>query len=121
MAVLMRPIRRARHSSSSTVNEDCVKSILVWFVIANERFKAEICSSISKAAPDFCTVYVVSKGGKVTSVRQAVRQAPAVSPLRTMIQGPKPEPVHAQKWTPPAPAPAPASSGAPMFQENHIM
>ncbi|XP_066332677.1 U-box domain-containing protein 35-like [Miscanthus floridulus] len=80
------------------------------------RFKAEICSSISKAAPDFCTVYVVSKGGKVTSVRQAVRQAPAVSPLRTMIQGPKPEPVHAQKWTPPPP-----SSGTPMFQENHIM
>jgi len=63
-------------------------------------------------------VYVVSKGGKVTSVRQAVRQAPVVSPLRTMIQGPKPEPepVHAQKWTPPPP-----SSGTPMFQENHIM
>ncbi|AQK55954.1 U-box domain-containing protein 52-like [Zea mays] len=79
------------------------------------RFKAEICNTISKSAPDFCTVYVVSKGGKVTSVRQAVRQAPAVSPLRTMIHGPKPEPepVHAQKWTPPPPPPA--------VQDNHIM
>jgi len=52
-------------------------------------------------------VYVVTKGGKVNSVRQAIRQAPAVSPLRTMIQGPKPEQqVHAaaQKWTPPPPS-----------------
>ncbi|KAL6911609.1 hypothetical protein ACP4OV_000414 [Aristida adscensionis] len=75
------------------------------------RFKADISSSISKAAPDFCTVYVVSKAGKVTSVRQAVRQAPAVSPLRTMIQGPKPEPAAvAHKWGPP-----------PSSRENHIM
>uniref|UniRef100_A0A0D9VLY7 Protein kinase domain-containing protein n=1 Tax=Leersia perrieri TaxID=77586 RepID=A0A0D9VLY7_9ORYZ len=67
------------------------------------RFKADIPSSISKTAPDFSTVYVVSKGGKVTSMRQAVRQAPAVSPLRTMIQGPKPDHAPTQKWTPPPP------------------
>jgi hypothetical protein len=78
------------------------------------RFKADIPSSVSKTAPDFTSVYVVNKGGKVTSVRQATRPAPSVSPLRTMIQGPQapkaplpPEPQQApppaQKWTPPPP------------------
>ncbi|WVZ73365.1 hypothetical protein U9M48_021677 [Paspalum notatum var. saurae] len=86
------------------------------------RFKAEICSTISKTAPDFCTVYVVTKGGKVTSVRQAVRQAPAVSPLRTMIQGPKHhEAAPAQKWTPPPPWRGDVAAVTPMFQENQIM
>lgn len=42
-------------------------------------------TNISKAAPDFCTVYVISKG-KVQSVRNAVRAAPTVSPLRAQIQ-----------------------------------
>ncbi|TVU28868.1 hypothetical protein EJB05_20404 [Eragrostis curvula] len=86
------------------------------------RFKADISSSISKTAPDFCTVYVVTKGGKVSSVRQAIRQAPTVSPLRTMIQGPKPEQVSTQKWTPPPPPAARGdAAGTPNFQENHIM
>uniref|UniRef100_A0A0D3FBD8 RING-type E3 ubiquitin transferase n=1 Tax=Oryza barthii TaxID=65489 RepID=A0A0D3FBD8_9ORYZ len=87
------------------------------------RFKAEISSSISKTAPDFSTVYVVSKGGKVTSVRQAVRQAPAVSPLRTMIQGPKPDNVSTQKWTPPPPPSTtrPDIAGTPKIQDNFIM
>ncbi|KAL6635259.1 hypothetical protein ACP70R_027930 [Stipagrostis hirtigluma subsp. patula] len=82
------------------------------------RFKAEISTSISKTAPDFCTVYIVSKGGKVSSVRQAIRQAPAVSPLRTMIQGPKAEPAPAQKWTPPPPPSRGDAAAAPSFQEN---
>lgn len=88
-----------------------------------KRFKAEISSSISKTAPDFSTVYVVSKGGKVTSVRQAVRQAPAVSPLRTMIQGPKPDNVSTQKWTPPPPPSTtrPDIAGTPKIQDNFIM
>ncbi|KAK3159306.1 hypothetical protein QOZ80_2AG0148420 [Eleusine coracana subsp. coracana] len=89
------------------------------------RFKADISSSISKTAPDFCTVYVVTKGGKVSSVRQAIRQAPAVSPLRTMIQGSKPEhkpeQVSTQKWTPPPPPARGDAAGTPHFQENHIM
>jgi len=86
------------------------------------RFKAEISSTISKTAPDFCTVYVVTKGGKVNSVRQAIRQAPAVSPLRTMIQGPKPDQVHAaaQKWTPPPPSRGDVAA-TPMMQDNPIM
>ncbi|XP_040376649.1 U-box domain-containing protein 52-like [Oryza brachyantha] len=86
------------------------------------RFKADIPSSISKTAPDFTTVYIVSKGGKVTSMRQATRQAPAVSPLRTMMQGPKPEHVPTQKWTPPPPATTRGdTAGTPQLQDNFIM
>ncbi|CAO2047234.1 unnamed protein product [Urochloa humidicola] len=89
------------------------------------RFKAEICSTISKTAPDFCTVYVVTKGGKVTSVKQAIRQAPAVSPLRTMIQGHKPDHAHAlalaQKWAAPTPPSRGDAVGTPMVQDNPIM
>ncbi|XP_072998765.1 U-box domain-containing protein 35-like isoform X1 [Typha latifolia] len=46
---------------------------------------ADICTSISKGAPDFCSVYVISKG-KVSFIKNAIRQAPTVSPLRTEIQ-----------------------------------
>nr|CAD1840295.1 unnamed protein product [Ananas comosus var. bracteatus] len=50
------------------------------------RFKStDVSTSISRNAPDFCTVYVISKG-KVSSQRNAVRAAPAVSPLRAQIQ-----------------------------------
>ncbi|KAF0902014.1 hypothetical protein E2562_011840 [Oryza meyeriana var. granulata] len=45
------------------------------------RFKADIPTTISKGAPDFCTVYVINNG-KVSSVRNSIRQAPRVSPLR---------------------------------------
>ncbi|XP_068642594.1 U-box domain-containing protein 35-like [Aristolochia californica] len=49
------------------------------------RFKAaDVPTSVSKGAPDFCTVYVISKG-KISSVRSATRPAPAMSPLRTQI------------------------------------
>ncbi|KAM0834120.1 hypothetical protein ACQ4PT_063824 [Festuca glaucescens] len=98
------------------------------------RFKPDIPSSVSKTAPDFTSVYVVNKGGKVTSVRQATRPAPSVSPLRTMIQGPQgpkgplpPEPQQApappaQKWAPPA-ATRGDSAGTPtmQMQDNFIM
>ncbi|KAM0870316.1 hypothetical protein ACQ4PT_040106 [Festuca glaucescens] len=98
------------------------------------RFKPDIPSSVSKTAPDFTSVYVVNKSGKVTSVRQATRPAPSVSPLRTMIQGPQgpkgplpPEPQQApappaQKWAPPA-ATRGDSAGTPtmQMQDNFIM
>ncbi|XP_024031652.1 U-box domain-containing protein 52 [Morus notabilis] len=46
------------------------------------RFKVtDIPSSVTKGAPDFCNVYVISKG-KVQSQRSALRPAPANSPLR---------------------------------------
>lgn len=35
-----------------------------------------------KGAPDFCTVYVISKSGKISSTRSAARLAPFVHPLR---------------------------------------
>ncbi|WOL13834.1 U-box domain-containing protein 52-like [Canna indica] len=50
------------------------------------RFKThDITTNVSKGVPDFCTVYVISKG-KVSAMRNAVRAAPAVSPLRAQIQ-----------------------------------
>ncbi|XP_020596129.1 U-box domain-containing protein 52-like, partial [Phalaenopsis equestris] len=50
------------------------------------KSSSDVPSSISKSAPDFCSVYVISKG-KVASVRNAVRPPP-VSSIR--------EEVHAQ-------------------------
>ncbi|XP_027344842.1 U-box domain-containing protein 35-like [Abrus precatorius] len=49
------------------------------------RFKSSTPSSILKGVPDFCTVYVISKG-KVSSVRKATRPAPHASPLLNDIQ-----------------------------------
>ena len=46
------------------------------------RFKAtDIPGSVGKGAPDFCNVYVISKG-KIQSMRSASRPAPSNSPLR---------------------------------------
>ncbi|CAN8258693.1 unnamed protein product [Cochlearia groenlandica] len=42
-------------------------------------------SNVAKAAPDFCTVYVISKG-KISSVRNATRIAPYKSPLMGQIE-----------------------------------
>ncbi|VYS57998.1 unnamed protein product [Arabidopsis thaliana] len=42
-------------------------------------------SNVAKAAPDFCTVYVISKG-KISSVRHASRAAPYRSPLMGQIE-----------------------------------
>ncbi|XP_022952249.1 U-box domain-containing protein 35-like isoform X1 [Cucurbita moschata] len=50
------------------------------------RFKtSSVGGSVSKGAPDFCTVYVISKG-KVSSVRNASRSAPSFSPLHEHLQ-----------------------------------
>ncbi|KAK4745997.1 hypothetical protein SAY87_012309 [Trapa incisa] len=49
------------------------------------RFKASsISSSVSKAAPDFCNVYIISKG-KVSTMRNSSRPAPYASPLLEQI------------------------------------
>ncbi|KAL8533071.1 hypothetical protein ACS0TY_009356 [Phlomoides rotata] len=45
--------------------------------------------SVSKAAPDFCTIYVISKT-KISSVKNTTRVAPFESPLMTRIQQAKP-------------------------------
>ncbi|KAI9084507.1 hypothetical protein K1719_033495 [Acacia pycnantha] len=50
------------------------------------RFKSSsVPSGVSKGAPDFCTVYVISKG-KISSVRNASRPAPHTSPLLSKMQ-----------------------------------
>ncbi|GAB2268612.1 hypothetical protein Dimus_003567 [Dionaea muscipula] len=50
------------------------------------KFKhTDVATTVSKAAPDFCTVYVISKG-RISSVRNAVRSAPFSSPLEKKIQ-----------------------------------
>uniref|UniRef100_A0A2N9FL44 RING-type E3 ubiquitin transferase n=1 Tax=Fagus sylvatica TaxID=28930 RepID=A0A2N9FL44_FAGSY len=49
------------------------------------RFKAtDVPGSIAKGAPDFCNVYVISKG-KIQTMRSASRPAPPVSPLRSQL------------------------------------
>ncbi|RRT33729.1 hypothetical protein B296_00054638 [Ensete ventricosum] len=45
----------------------------------------DISANICKSVPDFCTVYIISKG-KISSMRNAVRSAPVVSStLRSQI------------------------------------
>uniref|UniRef100_A0ACD5ZSJ3 Uncharacterized protein n=1 Tax=Avena sativa TaxID=4498 RepID=A0ACD5ZSJ3_AVESA len=71
------------------------------------RFKADIPTTICKGAPDFCTVYVINKGNKVSSQRNSIRQAPRVSPLRSQIQNLS----NAAAAKPPEPAlPVPSNS-----------
>ncbi|KAK1309394.1 U-box domain-containing protein 34 [Acorus calamus] len=49
------------------------------------RFKsADVPTTVTKGAPDFCSVYVISKG-KISCMRSAVRAAPNISPLRAQI------------------------------------
>uniref|UniRef100_A0A2P2KB24 RING-type E3 ubiquitin transferase n=1 Tax=Rhizophora mucronata TaxID=61149 RepID=A0A2P2KB24_RHIMU len=48
--------------------------------LLSRKFKADVPSSVSKGAPDFCNVYVISKG-KISSARNASRAAPFTSPV----------------------------------------
>lgn len=49
------------------------------------RFKTtDIPGTVSKGAPDFCSVYIIAKG-KISSMRSASRSAPTVSPLRNQL------------------------------------
>ncbi|KAL8106982.1 U-box domain-containing protein 35-like [Apium graveolens] len=49
------------------------------------RFKSkDIPGSVAKSIPDFCTIYVISKG-KISTTRAASRPAPFISPLRSQI------------------------------------
>ncbi|CAN1298989.1 U-box domain-containing protein 35 [Linum perenne] len=49
------------------------------------KFKADIPSTVLKGAPDFCNVYVITKG-KPSSIKHATRPAPYVSPLLDQLQ-----------------------------------
>lgn len=55
--------------------------ILVAFL--HRRFKVkDIPGNVVKGVPDFCTVYVISKNGKISATRSASRLAPFIHPLR---------------------------------------
>lgn len=49
------------------------------------RFKIDVPTSAMKAAPDFCNVFVISKG-KISSKRNASRSAPVTSPLLHQLE-----------------------------------
>ncbi|KAI3721821.1 hypothetical protein L2E82_32840 [Cichorium intybus] len=50
------------------------------------RFKtSDVPSSVMKVAPDFCTIYVISKG-KISSAKKSLKAPPFVSPLYEQIQ-----------------------------------
>ncbi|XP_010417189.1 PREDICTED: U-box domain-containing protein 52-like [Camelina sativa] len=51
----------------------------------------DIPGTITKSAPDFCTVYVISKG-KIQTMRSASRSAPISAPLRNPVQPPSLKP-----------------------------
>ena len=57
---------------------------LEWLFLCRSFKSSSTPSGISKGAPDFCTVYVISKG-KISSVRNASRAAPHTSPLLNHI------------------------------------
>ncbi|KAG7024523.1 U-box domain-containing protein 35, partial [Cucurbita argyrosperma subsp. argyrosperma] len=48
------------------------------------RHTNDVPGSVVKGAPDFCNVFVISKG-KVQSMRSASRPAPVISPLRSQL------------------------------------
>lgn len=59
----------------------------MFLILRNvRRFKSpDLTTHITKGAPDFCTVVIISKG-KVMGMRNAVRSAPTTSPFRAQIQ-----------------------------------
>lgn len=71
----------------------CELSNLKWWIRYQNwvlklcRFNrpTDIPGTITKTAPDFCTVYVITKG-KLSTKRIASLAAPSVSPLRTQLQ-----------------------------------
>ncbi|CAN6464523.1 unnamed protein product [Victoria cruziana] len=66
------------------VSQATIENLVVGASSRNSflRFKSQdISSSITKAAPDYCTVYIISKG-KISSVRSATRSAPVLMSSR---------------------------------------
>ncbi|KAL9165770.1 hypothetical protein ABFS82_06G192600 [Erythranthe guttata] len=63
----------------------------------------DVPTSVSKGAPDFCTIYVISKS-KISSVKNASRLAPFASPLTNQIQQMHEKPTTPEP-TPPEPRP----------------
>lgn len=72
-----------------------VTNLLTGLVLKLCRFNkpTDIPVIITKTAPDFCTVYVITKG-KLTTKKPASRAAPSVSPLLIEIQQNNSRPQH---------------------------
>ncbi|KAJ4981023.1 hypothetical protein NE237_031860 [Protea cynaroides] len=71
------------------VTHSAIENLVIGASTTNaffRRFKStDIPANISKGAPNFCTVYVISKG-RISSVRPGSRPAPAISPLQKQLQ-----------------------------------
>ncbi|XP_022131589.1 U-box domain-containing protein 35-like isoform X2 [Momordica charantia] len=69
------------------VSQAAIENLVVGTTTKNGflRFKTtDIPGSVIKGAPDFCTVYVISRG-KIQTMRSASRPAPTSSPLRSFL------------------------------------
>ncbi|XP_021729301.1 U-box domain-containing protein 52-like [Chenopodium quinoa] len=53
--------------------------------ILSKFTKTDTPTAVSKGVPEFCSVYVISKVGKISNTRSASRPPPIVSPLRNQI------------------------------------
>lgn len=58
---------------------------ILFFDSEHRRFKTDLPTSVSKSAPDFCSVYIISKG-KIASVRNATRPAPYHSSMQQQCE-----------------------------------
>ncbi|KAL1205677.1 U-box domain-containing protein 34 [Cardamine amara subsp. amara] len=66
------------------VSSSAIENLVVGAASRNgfmRRFKTDLPTTVSKSAPDFCNVYVISKG-KIASVRNASRPAPYHSSMQ---------------------------------------
>ncbi|VVA95804.1 unnamed protein product [Arabis nemorensis] len=66
------------------VSTSAIENLVVGAASRNgfmRRFKTDLPTTLSKSAPDFCNVYVISKG-KIASVRNASRPAPYHSSMQ---------------------------------------
>ncbi|KAK8598032.1 hypothetical protein V6N13_095424 [Hibiscus sabdariffa] len=86
------------------------------------RFRtAELTTTVSKAAPDYCTVYVIGKG-KISSVRFATAPLPPLARLKTpavKLLLPPPCNIPETTETPPAHAPYPRCRGSGNGRSQH--
>ncbi|KAH0849607.1 LOW QUALITY PROTEIN: hypothetical protein HID58_096277 [Brassica napus] len=75
--ILLEDIDKVR-AITEFVSSSAIENLVVGAASRNgfmRRFKTDLPTTLSKQAPDFCNVYVISKG-KIASVRNASRPAP---------------------------------------------
>ncbi|XP_010548526.1 PREDICTED: U-box domain-containing protein 35 isoform X2 [Tarenaya hassleriana] len=87
------------------VNQAGIEVLVIGTSSRNGFFRfnkpADIPGTVTRTAPDFCTVYVISKG-KISTMRSASRSPPSVAPLRSQL--------HQANSKPPQPSPSPSST-----------